>query len=88
MYLAHPIPWSFEPQIFKILVSTPHNTPIIMGGRHKNFEDPRLEGQGNMLHKIPIQMAFCNNMYATFGTCIIQFADFYSLLHFSEWTII
>ena len=27
-------------RIFKILVSTPHNTPLIMGDRHKNFEDP------------------------------------------------
>ena len=25
---------------FKILVSTPHNTPLIMGDRHKNVEDP------------------------------------------------
>ena len=25
--------------IFKILVSTPHNYPLIMGGGHKNFED-------------------------------------------------
>jgi hypothetical protein len=25
--------------IFKILVSTPHNYPLILGGRHKNFED-------------------------------------------------
>jgi hypothetical protein len=27
-------------QIFNILVSTPHNTPLIMGDRDKNFEDP------------------------------------------------
>ena len=26
-------------RIFKILVSTPHNTPLIMGDRHQNFED-------------------------------------------------
>ena len=25
--------------IFKICVSTPHNYGVIMGGRHKNFED-------------------------------------------------
>jgi hypothetical protein len=25
--------------ILKILVSTPHNNPLIMGGRRKNFED-------------------------------------------------
>jgi hypothetical protein len=25
--------------ILKICVSTPHNYPLIMGGRHKNFED-------------------------------------------------
>ena len=29
-------------RIFKILVSTPHNSPLIMGVRHKNFEDPML----------------------------------------------
>jgi hypothetical protein len=27
-------------QIFKILVSTPHNTHPIKGDRHNNFEDP------------------------------------------------
>ena len=27
-----------------ILVSTPHNTPLIMGGRHNFFEDPMLSG--------------------------------------------
>jgi hypothetical protein len=27
-------------QIFKILVSIPHNYYLIMGDRHKNFEDP------------------------------------------------
>ena len=27
-------------RIFKILVSTPHNTPLIIGDRDKNFEDP------------------------------------------------
>ena len=27
-------------RIFKILVPTPHNIPLIMGGRHKNFKDP------------------------------------------------
>ena len=26
-------------RIFKILVCTPHNTPLIMWGRHKNFKD-------------------------------------------------
>ena len=26
-------------RIFKILVPTPHNTPLIIGGRDKNFED-------------------------------------------------
>ena len=26
-------------RIFKILVSTPHNIPLIMWGRHKNFKD-------------------------------------------------
>ena len=26
-------------RIFKILVPTPHNTPPIMWGRHKNFKD-------------------------------------------------
>ena len=26
--------------IFKILVPTPHNIPLIMGGRHKNFTNP------------------------------------------------
>jgi hypothetical protein len=26
-------------RIFKMLVSTPHNTPLIMGDRNKNFED-------------------------------------------------
>ena len=26
-------------QIFKILVSTPYNTPVIMGGRHKQISD-------------------------------------------------
>ena len=31
-------------RIFKILVSTPDNTPLIMGGRLKNFEDPVLSG--------------------------------------------
>ena len=31
---------AYEHQIFEILVSTPHNTPLIMGDRHKNFEDP------------------------------------------------
>ena len=29
-----------------------------MGGRHKNFEDPRLEGQGKMACKIPILAGF------------------------------
>jgi hypothetical protein len=29
-----------------------------MGGRHKNFEDPRLEGQGNRVRKITIQTGF------------------------------
>jgi hypothetical protein len=29
-------------RIFQILVSTPHNMGGIMGGRHKNFEDPTL----------------------------------------------
>ena len=27
-------------QIIEICVSTPHNYPQIMGGRHKNFYDP------------------------------------------------
>ena len=27
-------------RIFKILVSIPQNMPLIMGDRHKNFEDP------------------------------------------------
>ena len=27
-------------RIFEILVSTPHNTPLIMGDRQQNFEDP------------------------------------------------
>ena len=31
---------SLSYQIFKVLMSTPHNTPLIMGDRHKNFEDP------------------------------------------------
>ena len=26
-------------RIFKILVPTPHNIPLIMGGTHKNFKD-------------------------------------------------
>ena len=32
-------------RIFKILVSTLHNYPLIIGDRHKNFEDPMLSGQ-------------------------------------------
>ena len=31
---------------------------VIMGGRHKNFEDLRLEGQVNRVRKISIQMYF------------------------------
>ena len=27
-------------RIFKILVSTPYNTPLIIGDTYKNFEDP------------------------------------------------
>jgi hypothetical protein len=30
---------SYKYGILKILVSTPHNCPLIMEGRHKNFED-------------------------------------------------
>ena len=26
--------------IFEILMPTPHNIPLIMGGRHKNFTNP------------------------------------------------
>ena len=36
---------SYEYQIFKILVSTPHNYTLIMGGSDKNFEDPMLSAQ-------------------------------------------
>ena len=38
-------------RIFKILVSTPHNTPINIGGRHKNFEDPMMYGLKYRVHK-------------------------------------
>jgi hypothetical protein len=34
-YISSPGDW-----IFKIYVSIPHNTPLIMGDRQKNFEDP------------------------------------------------
>jgi hypothetical protein len=42
----------------KILVSSPHSTPIILEGRNKGFEDPRLEGQGTRVRKISIQTFF------------------------------
>jgi hypothetical protein len=36
---------SYKYRIFKILVSTPHNYPLIMGGRDKNFEDLMLSAR-------------------------------------------
>ena len=35
-------PYCLSPgdRIFKMLVSIPHNTPLIMEDRHNNFEDP------------------------------------------------
>ena len=38
-------------RILKILVSTPHNMGGIMGGRHKNFEDPMLVYLRNRVNK-------------------------------------
>jgi hypothetical protein len=38
-------------RIFKIFVSTPHNTPLIMGDRHKNFEDPSTWSLGRDIRK-------------------------------------
>jgi hypothetical protein len=48
--MVHTIQWLFKNessphffvnfQCFKMLVSTPHNTPLIVGDRHNNCEDP------------------------------------------------
>jgi hypothetical protein len=46
--------------IFKTFVSTPHNTPLIMGERHKDFEDPSTCGQD--IRKTKFEVFFVNTI--------------------------
>ena len=49
--------------IFRILVSTPHNQGYIMGGRHKNFQDPMYRSYDMSNNKIQNQGYFLHTLY-------------------------
>jgi hypothetical protein len=53
------------------LVSTPHNTPLIMGDRRKNFEDPITQTQDIRKTKFdPVRTSYFGNFVDMFTTLL------------------
>ena len=61
-------------RIFKILVPTQHNIPLIMGGRHKNFKDPMYKSWDMSKIKIQNQCFFCTP-FSTFASIAVHFRE-------------